>query len=216
MTCAHCRGVENVFDAEAAARDLQDLKRHGPAKTTRWLIDRLAAEGVAGMTVMDIGGGLGVVGAGLLECGAKSVTLVEASSASLDLARTAAQAGLPDASMTFVHGNYVDLAEHLGSADIVCLDRVICCYPDMPGLVGQSSRHARRLFGAVYPRRVWWTRLGAWLINAGLWLSRSAFRVFVHSPETIERITSEAGFKPVFGRQTAVWRVQVFRREPTA
>ncbi len=91
MTCAHCRGVEATFDDQAARRDLEDLKRHGPAETTRWLIDELSAQDVAGLTVMDIGGGLGALGAGLLESGARSVTLVEASTAFLNLARREAR-----------------------------------------------------------------------------------------------------------------------------
>ena len=44
--------------------------------------------------------------------------------------------------------------------DVVTLDRVICCYPDMPALVDASAAHARRLFGFVAPRERWLTRIG--------------------------------------------------------
>ncbi len=74
---------------------------------------------------------------------------------------------------------------------------------------------AGRLYGVVYPRRAWWTRLAARLINASLWLGRSTFRVFVHAPQAIDQIVRRQGFQPVFQRQTAVWQVSVYRRQPT-
>jgi 16S rRNA G966 N2-methylase RsmD len=214
MTCAHCQAAEAVFDAQAAERDLEDLRRNGPADTTRWLIEGLAAEGIAGLTVMDIGGGLGAVGSGLLQAGARSVTLVEASTAALTLARREAEAERRSSRMAFIHGDFVELSAGLEPADVVCLDRVICCYPDMPALVGRSSSMARRLYGVVYPRRAWWTRLAVRLINAWMWLNRSAFRVFVHPPSAIESMVRRAGFRPVFQRPSTIWQVAVFRREP--
>ena len=50
------------------------------------------------------------------------------------------------------HGDFVALAPEIPSADIVTLDRVICCYRDMPALVAQSAARARKLYGVVYPR----------------------------------------------------------------
>jgi len=185
---------------------------HGLDRTTRWLIESLERQGVIGSTVMDIGGGLGGIALRLLEAGARSATLVEASSAFLKAAqREADERGVADR-VRWRHGNFVDLAPALEMADIVCLDRVVCCYPDMPGLVGLSSARAGKLYGLVLPRRTWWTRLGAWAINAAMWIQRSAFRVFVHPPEAIERIAEMNGLEEVFRRREVVWQVLVFRR----
>jgi magnesium-protoporphyrin O-methyltransferase len=161
---------------------------------------------------MDIGGGLGGITLHLLEAGASSATLVEASSAFLKAARREAdERGLSDR-VAWLHGDFVELAPEVKAADVVCLDRVICCYPDMPGLVGLSSARAGQLYGLVFPRRTWWTRLGAWGINAVMWLSRNAFRVFVHPPEAVERIAERNGLEAIFRRQETVWQVLVFRR----
>ena len=51
------------------------------------------------------------------------------------------------------HGNFVEIAEDVQEANIVTLDRVICCYHDLESLVDLSSRRATELYGIVYPGR---------------------------------------------------------------
>jgi SAM-dependent methyltransferase len=212
MPCAHCVAVESTFGDRSAERRREDLRRHGLERTTKWLVETLEDEGVDGTSVMDIGAGLGGITLRLLESGAASATLVEASSAFLNAARReAAERGLDDR-VSWRHGDFVELAPDLGPADVVTLDRVICCYPDMPNLVALSSARAEKLYGLVIPRRTWWTRLGAWGINTVLWLSRNAFRVFVHPPATVEAIVEANGHEVVYRRQDSIWQVVVFRR----
>jgi SAM-dependent methyltransferase len=212
MPCPHCVAVESTFGNRAAERRRQRTNARGLEQTTLWLIESLEAEGVDGASLMDIGCGLGGVGLRLLRAGAEKAVLVEASTAFLEAARDeAAEQGFEDR-IAWHHGDFVELAPTLADADIVCLDRVICCYPDMPSLVGLSAARAGRLYGLVFPRRTWWTRLGAWAINLTLWLGRSAFRVFVHRPGAIERIAGRHGLEPVFRRRNLIWQVIVFRR----
>ncbi|MGA9190523.1 MAG: methyltransferase domain-containing protein [Anaerolineales bacterium] len=212
MPCAHCQAVETTFGDRSAERRREQMHKRGLDRTTRWLIEDLEAQGVRGASVLDIGGGLGGIMLHLLEAGASSATLVEASSAFLKAARREAdERGVSDR-VAWLHGDFVELASDVMGADVVCLDRVICCYPDMPGLVGLSSARANRLYGLVLPRRAWWTRLGAWGINTIMWLSRNAFRVFIHRPEAVERIARRNGLEPVYRRRDSVWQVLVFRR----
>ncbi len=212
MPCTHCLAVETTFNDRSAERRREQLHRDGLDRTTVWLIECLEGLGIDGSTVMDIGGGLGGIALRLLEAGARSATLVEASSAFLQAAqREADDRGLADR-VAWQHGDFVELAPVLDEADVVCLDRVICCYPDMPSLVGLSSARAGRFYGLVIPRRTWWTRAGAWGINAVMWLSRNAFRVFVHPPEVIESIAEANGLEAIFRRREAIWQMVVFRR----
>src|SRR3972149_6454378 len=87
MSCAQCQGIERMFDRRAAERELRQYRAAGPGGTTRLLIDALKAEGVAGLTLLDIGGGVGAIQHELLRAGARSATAVDASSAYLDAAR---------------------------------------------------------------------------------------------------------------------------------
>ena len=111
-----------------------------------------------GATLLDIGGGVGVAQLDLLSAGLRSATDVDASSAYLDVAREEAQRRGYSERVSYRHGDLVALAPEIEPADIVTLDRVICCYHDMPALVRASAAKARRLYGLVYPHDAWWTR----------------------------------------------------------
>ena len=123
------------------------------------------ARGYTKMNLLDIGGGVGAIEHELLESGVQSATDVDASKAYLRAAREEAQRrGLAER-VSYQHGNFVDLAAQVPDADIVTLDRVICCYDDMEKLVDLSAARARRFYGLVYPRDTWLARLAVKIIN---------------------------------------------------
>ena len=70
---------EHTFDAESSEQELRRYQREGPDDWTRRLIDELADGGVDGLTVLDIGAGVGAVHLALLEAGARSAVDVDAS-----------------------------------------------------------------------------------------------------------------------------------------
>jgi len=106
----------------------------------------------------------------------------------------------------------VDLADNIAPADIVTLDRVICCYSDMERLVGLSAARARKLYGLVYPRDVWWTRIWLALENFFYRVRRSPYRAFLHSTRAVENVLGINGFKLHAHRQTLAWQVVVYTR----
>ena len=72
--------------------------------------------------------------------------------------------------------DFAQAAGQVGSADIVILNRVICCYPDMPRLAGAAADHARQLLVMSFPRRTWWLSIGLGMGNVLLTLLRRARR----------------------------------------
>lgn len=212
MVCSHCQGIEKEFGSDTARRQAEQLLRTGPGETTGWLIEALLNGGVEGQTVLEVGGGVGAVTRALLLAGARHAVFVEASSAYLDEARRQLAGQIPLDRVRYIHGDYVEVASSLPKVDIACLDRVICCYPDMPRLVSLSSQRADRLYAAVFPRGVWWVRLVVRLINLGLRLKRTSFRVFAHRPEAIDAVLSRSGFERYLTRRTSVWELAVYRR----
>jgi magnesium-protoporphyrin O-methyltransferase len=212
MNCGQCQGIETVFDQKTVAQKLKKYRTQGPDKTTHMLIDALKAQGVEGATLLDIGGGVGAIQHELLKQGARSATDVEASSAYLTTAKAEAERqGLADR-VTYRYGNFVDIAPDVEPADIVTLDRVICCYHDMEKLVGLSSARARRTYGLVYPRDTWWMRIGLAIGNVILRLSRSSFRSFAHSTKAVDAVIRGNGLKQKFYRRTFLWQVVVYAR----
>src|SRR3990172_12928240 len=158
MSCAQWQGIERMSDRRAAERELRQYRAAGPGGTTRLLIDALKAEGVAGLTLLDIGGGVGAIQHELLRAGVRSATAVDASSAYLDAAQAeAARLGHAD-QVVYHHGDFVEMVPRIEPHDIVTLDRVICCYHALEALVGLSALRPRPLYPLLFPRDTWWIR----------------------------------------------------------
>ena len=212
MNCCQCQGIEELFSQKLVNKELSRYRARGAEKTTRILTEAIKSEGVAGLTLLDIGGGVGAVQHALIEAGVQRVTGVDASSAYLDAAQEEAiRRGIADR-VSYQHGNFADLAADISPAEIVTLDRVICCYPDMDALVGLSSARAGKIYGVVYPREAWWVKLGLAVGNVYFRLRRNPFRTYLHATRSVEAIIGGNGLKRHYYRQTFVWQVAVFTR----
>jgi magnesium-protoporphyrin O-methyltransferase len=208
-----CQGIDGVFGDKTAKRDLRRYRRRGPSRPTRLLLAALREAGVSGAALLDIGGGVGAIQHELLEAGAERATGVDASQAYLRAAREEAARRGNAGRVSQRLGDFVELAEEIAPADVVTLDRVICCYPDVEALVGRSAEHAQRLYGLVYPRDAWWTRLGVRFANLGLRVMRNPFRVFVHPDAVVGAVARSRGLEPRLRRGAGpVWQVAVFAR----
>jgi magnesium-protoporphyrin O-methyltransferase len=208
-----CRvDYDATFDQKDATDDLASYRHDGPAPSTRRLIDALLREGVEGATLLDIGGGVGAVQHELLGAGAASSVDVDFSRAYLEAARDeAVRRGLGERE-THRYGNFVELAPEIEAADIVTLDRVICCYPHMAELVTASASHARRLYGLVFPVDRWWIRAGAAVVNVVLRATRQTFRIHVHPTRAVDRLVLGQGFERRSVSRSLFWQAIVYRR----
>lgn len=212
MTCSQCIGIEREFNDKVAARDLRRFRRRGPLRSTRLLVDAIGRAGVEGATVLDIGGGVGAVSHTLLAAGAGHATDVDGASAYLGAARAEAERRGHRERMTFLHGDFVALAPSIPPADIVTLDRVVCCYDNMPALVGLSAAKARRLYGLVYPRDTWWVKAAVRLANLYFRLRACPFRTFVYPTELVDAAVRAKGLVPISHRYWGPWQVVLYRR----
>jgi len=162
-----CDAFASIFDRPNAEGDRRRYHRDGPDRTTRMLLDLVGRDGLEGASILDVGGGIGVIDQELLKAGAARATLADASPASLAAARLeASEAGLADR-MTFIEGDVVRHAGAIDAADIVTLDRVVCCYGDAASLVTLTAGLATRLYALVLPRSRWLVRAG--IAAEGLW-----------------------------------------------
>ena len=166
---------------------------------------------------LDVGGGIGVIDHELLKTRASRAVLVEASPAYLEVAREEArEADLLDR-LEIVAGDFVRHAGDIDAADIVTLDRVVCCFPDADALVSASAAHARKLYGLVLPRDRWYVRWALRLDNVRWWLKRSAYRAHAHADGRIDELAMARGLRPRSEAFTLLWRVVLYTRdEPEA
>lgn len=213
MDACGCEGFASTFDRRTAEQDRDQYRRAGPDRTTRMLLDLIRRYGVAGSSILDVGGGIGVIDHELLREGAGHAVLVDASEAYLTVARDEARRANVLDRIEFRVGDFVREAAEIDAADIVTLHRVVCCYRDAEALVSLSSARARRLYGLVLPRDRWFVRLGLRLLNLKQRITRQAFRAYAHPNARIDRIVAANGLKPRFEAATLAWRVVVYDRD---
>ena len=213
MSCPQCRGIERLFSARTARRELRHYRRKGATGATRLLVETLKAEGVQDATLLDVGGGIGAIQHELIAAGAAGAFGVDAAPAYLDaVSEEAERRGYADR-VRARQGDFVELAPEIPPADVVTLDKVICCYPNMEALVRLSAARAGRLYGLVYPRETRLIAVGRYGINGWMWLRRSPFRMFLHPSREVDRVVRESGLEKRFsGRAGPFWQVAVYAR----
>lgn len=162
--------------------------------------------------MLDIGGGLGAIPHALLAAGASQATQVEASSAYLNAAQRESQRFNIEDRVTFLYGDFVELAPDVPSADIVTLDKVVCCYDNMPELIELSAARAGKLYGVVFPRDRWLYRVIVPVVNFFIGMSNSPFRMFLHRTEDVEQILGNQGLEKQYHNQSIFWQVMVYTR----
>ena len=212
MGCCQCQGIENMFDKKAAKRALKQYLKKGPSKTTEMLLKAIHKTEVKGLDFLDIGGGIGAIQYDLIKAGASSGTSIEASPAYIDLVKEEIHKNNLAEIIDFKHGDFTAIVSDVDSADIVTLDKVICCYDNMSELVRLSSKLSRKIYAVIYPRDVWWTKLALPFINFYPIIKGSPFRVFIHPTKKVEEIIIRNGLKRDYYATTLFWQVATFTK----
>ena len=210
--CCSPKGYRWVFSERSARAEARKYRRRGLDGTSRRIVDFLKARGVDGQTVLEVGGGIGAIQIELLKAGAARAVSIELTPTYEDVAAGLLnEAGLTDR----VERRVMDFAQassQVEGADVVIMNRVICCYPDMPRLAGAAADHARQMLVMSYPTGAWWMRVALGLGNFVLWLLCREFHVFVHPPKEIIATATRRGLEPVLDQQGALWTVAAMRR----
>ena len=211
--CCYADEYGEFFNDRQARRKARHFLRRGLRGSARDLADGVAAGGVAGATILEVGGGVGSIQAHLLRLGAARSTNVELSPNWEVAARQMfAEIGLTERVERRV-GNFLDVAADMAAADIVVLHRVICCYPDWHALLTAASAKAERAVAFTVPVDRWWTGTVIGMGNRLLALRGRSFRAYVHSPQRMIRALEESGFRVRADRHSWVWRTIVAERQ---
>jgi magnesium-protoporphyrin O-methyltransferase len=146
---------------------------------------------------------------------AETAIHVDASSAYLTEARAEAARRDHTGRVTFIHADFTDVAAGLPEADIVTLDRVVCCYPDFHRLLKTAALKSRRILAMTYPRETWYTRVALGLQNALQQLRGDPFRGFLHPVRAMDELMQDSGLARVFLKRLYVWELAVYERTAT-
>jgi SAM-dependent methyltransferase len=184
-----------MFTGKTARRDLERYRAKGVGKLERKMVASVVDVGVDGRSVLEIGGGVGALQAELLAAGASTGEVVELVPAYEPYARElAVEKGLSER-VTFRVADVLDDPSAAAPADVVVLNRVVCCSPDGVELASIASRLARRALVLSYPRDRVLVRLGIAAINLGQRLLGRSFRAFVHPPALLRAAAEAEGLE---------------------
>jgi SAM-dependent methyltransferase len=209
--CSDCK-TPGFFDERLARKELRKYHRAGPSETTKRLIAVIRAAG-AGGTLLDIGCGTGILTFELLGAGFSSATGIDAAPASLAAGRAEATRRGVGQRITWIEGDFVELASSVPGADVVALDRVVSCYPAYQPLLEKAAAHGRRYLALVYPRDRWFVRLFLRLENLWLKLRGNEFRAYLLPPHLIDEVLRRSGLTAAGSGDSLAWEVRLYERK---
>ena len=154
--------VRSPIRCSPRRRTTARLPWNGPARMTRALIDGLAAGGVEGHTVLDIGGGVGAVHHELLRSGAASAVDVGRVTCRAPVAHEEAERQGDGDRVEYLTGDFIALAVEFGSSRLTLLPALFDTgHPPLRehgGARRSLGELARHRYGLVYPRDTWLAR----------------------------------------------------------
>ncbi len=214
MSCKHCCGANQQFNLKSAKKDLKRYLKKGPSKPTKLVTEALKTINLKGLSLLDIGGGIGPIPLELIPHGLTKVTNVDASEAYINIAKAEVEKRNYNDIITSHLGDFTDIQEQIQKHDIVTLDKVICCYPFMDDLLKTSLSKAKKYYALVYPQANWLSKLGVKILNLILKLKGNPFRTFIHSPILVESTIANAGFKKIYSTKTLLsWHIHLYKKE---
>jgi SAM-dependent methyltransferase len=179
---------------------------------SRAVLALLEDAGVADRRILDLGSGQGRLAVALAERGAASVTGIDLSPASVAVAERASdRAGVP-ARFAVGDASTVELAPH----DIVVLDKVVCCYPDVEALLANTVPAALSVLAIAMPHsrgpRGALARALVGAENGWRRLRGDPFRAYVHDELVIVRTLLGHGLTRTRARHRWTWHIATYER----
>jgi magnesium-protoporphyrin O-methyltransferase len=205
--CCDPEDYQSVFSDRFARRVSKRYQRRGLSPAAQSIIEFATSQGIAGATVLEIGGGVGQVQLELLRLGASHVTNLEISeNYEAEAARLFDQAGMADR----VTRRFLDIArapDEVRPADVVILHRVVCCYPDYTTLLSVAAGHARKALVYSHPAANLINRVLFGAENAYRRLTGNHFRAFIHTPQGMIRAAQSNGLAVAYRSHARDWDV---------
>jgi 16S rRNA G966 N2-methylase RsmD len=211
-SCCNPRGCDRFFGRRFARRVARKYREGGLDDTAQRMVDFLAERGLEGATVLEVGGGVGEIQIELLKRGAASAVNLELSPGyDEEAARLLREAGFEERVERRLHDIASDPAA-VEPADVVVLNRVVCCYPDYERLLGVAAQHARRLLVFSYPPRNPVSRLVIGAQNLVFRLLRREFRTFAHPPGRMLAVLEREGLSRTYVHHPRIWQIAGLER----
>jgi len=207
-----CCGQAHIFSSRVARHDARRYRRRGLGRSARAIARFLQKEGIDGLSVLEVGGGIGDLQLELLGQGAARAVNVELSpdyeAVAQELIRDAgAEERVERLVLDFAHAH-----DAVRPADAVVLNRVVCCYPDGVALVGAAADRTQRYLVLTFPNDSRSARALVATVNFVARLLRWQFRMFAHPPAALVHAAQARGLRVVRDRRSRLWQLVALAR----
>jgi magnesium-protoporphyrin O-methyltransferase len=212
--CPHPTSSQSTgsFFSKRAARYARSFKRGKLEPIQQFIIDIVSKDALEGKHLLDIGSGVGKLHLSLLRSGASSATAIDMSEEMLEHAkRFAHNYGIED-KISYRLGDFLSMADSIPDSDITMLDKVICCYEDLPGLLSASAGKTRSTLALTFPADNFMMRTIFTLQIAAAVVFRAGFRPYWHDWTVIPTILSQHGFQRIESTSRYNWQGAVYKR----
>lgn len=211
-SCCRAQPCEEIFSWRVAEWDLRSYRRRGLEKLERKLLASVPQAVHEGSRVLEIGGGIGVLQAELLRKGAASGEVIELVAAYKPYAAELARdLEVEDRTEFRVH----DVLAEPGSverADVVILNRVICCSPEGLELVAVAATLARKALVLSFPRASWPLRVAARLQHLLFRALGRKYRFYVRPSDDVAAAATAGGLVRSGSGRGLIWEHATFVR----
>lgn len=208
-------GLEEVFDEDFARKDANRYRKRGLPPRARKLL-RLVEKQIdlRNLQSLEAGAGAGGLTIELARRGAAHARGIDAVRVAIEQAQSLARDfGVTDRT-GFAVGDFARMTDQ-PNADLVILDRVVCCYPDWTPLLENAAACARRVIALSYPADRTLAKIVIRLINAGQAILRRRFRLQFHSPAAMLGLLARNGFSVREQQRYWFWEISVASRHPS-
>ena len=216
MNC--CRTANETFTGtdsfftKLSRRHLKKFRRKGLANEQRMLREGIGSVGISEASILEIGSGIGALHLTLLQDGASRATGIDIAEGMIATSRMLSQELKLGDRVTYHQGDFLRCSSEMQMADIILLDKVVCCYEDVDTLVEKSLALSDRIYAVSMPRSRWWLKM---LISIPVILGttfRWSFHPYWHDWNRIQLRIQSSGFIQRYSNHTMLWEVCVYER----
>jgi 2-polyprenyl-3-methyl-5-hydroxy-6-metoxy-1,4-benzoquinol methylase len=215
MSCCTTTGTDRFF-SRSARHYARKFRRRGLDAPQQQLADGLSGLGIKGASLLEIGCGVGGLHLSLLERGASKAQGIELSEGMLVQANELAQERGVAGRVGYLRGDFVEISDRAEPADVVLMDKVLCCYADPIQLIRRSAEKSRRFLAVSYPRKGILAHISFSLAQAAGKILRWSFHPFYHGIDLLEGSIGREGFVEVHSSATPIWQVKIYRNGRSA
>jgi 2-polyprenyl-3-methyl-5-hydroxy-6-metoxy-1,4-benzoquinol methylase len=178
----------------------------------KYLLEGIRKQPTRGSTVLDIGCGVGSLHLTLLKEGAEQAIGVDMSEGMLREAKRFAETSGVAGRVHYVVGDFVQLSSSIPAGDITVLDKVVCCYENVQGLINAATAKTKSTFALSHPKENFLMKM---LFKGHLTLAkmfRWSFHPFWHNWDEMASLIQARGFRLMYENSTISWHVLVYTR----